>query len=128
MTDKPDYITGDYVINISDDTQLILISNQTFLASEFMKATRKQLLANVSQTYVHYKEGWFDDGVECKVLKPGAKWQKGKIRITLEFTPDEDEEVLEETETPAAETNPPVQPATQETTALDEIRRQLTQT
>ncbi len=40
---------------------------------------------------------WSDTGVECEVLKmDGRSWQKGKVRISLEFIPDEeDEEILE---------------------------------
>lgn len=37
---------------------------------------------------------WFGEGVNCEILKIGAKgWQKGKlrIRVTLEFCPDEPE-------------------------------------
>jgi KGK domain len=35
---------------------------------------------------------WFDRGIDCELLKVGAKgWQKGKIRlkVSLEFIPDE---------------------------------------
>ncbi len=38
---------------------------------------------------------WFDGGINCEILKVGAKdWQKGKVRlkVTLEFCPDEPEE------------------------------------
>lgn len=39
---------------------------------------------------------WSDTGVECEVLKmDGYGWQKGKVRISLEFIPDEEEEILE---------------------------------
>ncbi|MGL5806098.1 MAG: KGK domain-containing protein [Xenococcaceae cyanobacterium] len=38
---------------------------------------------------------WFDKGIECEILKVGAKdWQKGKVRlkVTLEFELDESED------------------------------------
>jgi len=36
------------------------------------------------------KEKWFGEGLGCKLLQPGAKtWQRGKVRITLEFSPEE---------------------------------------
>jgi hypothetical protein len=42
---------------------------------------------------------WSDTGVECEVLKmDGYGWQKGRVRISLEFIPDEEEqeeEILE---------------------------------
>lgn len=42
---------------------------------------------------------WFDDGVECEILKLGAYgWQKGRVRIklnvSLEFCPEEPEEEI----------------------------------
>ncbi|NES04447.1 MAG: hypothetical protein F6K22_17395 [Okeania sp. SIO2F4] len=45
------------------------------------------------------KEQIFEEGVDCKVLKYGAKeWQSGKIKVkvTVEFCPDEPEEKIEE--------------------------------
>lgn len=126
MTDKSEYLDDDDVVTLSEKQSFMIIDNCTFLPGEFSMKLENSLI----ERYNKALKEWFDNTIECKVLKPGAKWQKGKVRIAikLEFTPDEEEEeVLEETETPAAETNPPVQPATQETTALDEIRRQLTQ-
>lgn len=34
------------------------------------------------------KEQVLIDGFECRVLQPGKKWQTGKIRIHIEFCPD----------------------------------------
>lgn len=67
---------------------------------------------------ISYEE-WFLDGIDCEVLKIGAKgWQKGKVKIhlqvSLEFYPDEPEieeiAVSNETESP-----------------LDDIRRMIKQ-
>ncbi|MGD1809217.1 KGK domain-containing protein [Dapis sp. BLCC M126] len=46
------------------------------------------------------------DGLECEVLKPGAKsWQKGKIKVELnvKFYPDESEEEIKENESSQSE-------------------------
>ena len=33
----------------------------------------------------------FDDGISCRVMKTNSpKWQTGRLRLTLEFLPDED--------------------------------------
>jgi len=33
---------------------------------------------------------WFEQGVECQVLKTeGGGWQKGKVRFCLQFIPEE---------------------------------------
>jgi hypothetical protein len=29
------------------------------------------------------------DGIACRLLKPGENWQKGKLRIRVEFCPDD---------------------------------------
>lgn len=42
--------------------------------------------------YANYK--WFSEGKDCEILRIGAKgWEKGKlkIKVTLEFEPDETE-------------------------------------
>lgn len=66
-----------------------------------------------------HNDQWFRDGIDCEVLKIGAKgWQKGKVKIklqvSLEFYPDEPEieeiAVSNETESP-----------------LDDIRRMIKQ-
>ncbi|BAY71606.1 KGK domain-containing protein [Anabaena sp. FACHB-709] len=46
----------------------------------------------VGNKFYRYTHKWFDEGVDCEVLKPATKgWQKGRLRIkvTLEFIPDE---------------------------------------
>ena len=41
---------------------------------------------------------WFNEGIECRILKPHQGWIKGKIRIniSLEFCPDEPESQLDD--------------------------------
>ncbi|MFB2839758.1 KGK domain-containing protein [Floridanema evergladense] len=71
--------------------------------------TAEELLQTLKEIFNPREEeiGFFENGVTCKVLKPGKNWQKGKIRITLEFCPDE-----------------PKQP----TSPLDDIRKQMKET
>ncbi|MEP0872249.1 hypothetical protein NDA01_20765 [Trichocoleus desertorum AS-A10] len=43
-------------------------------------------------------KAWFEQGISCEILRPDAKgWHKGKIRIRIavEFCPDELEEAIE---------------------------------
>jgi KGK domain len=47
-----------------------------------------------SQTRNKYEKDWLGDGIDCEILNIGAKgWQKGKIkiRVSVEFCPDEPE-------------------------------------
>ncbi|MEG3929792.1 KGK domain-containing protein [Microcoleus sp. T3_B1] len=72
------------------------------------------------QSRTSWQQQWFRDGIDCEALKIGGKgWQKGKVRIrvTIEFCPDEPE-VEETPESNQLEISPPESP-------LDDLRRQL---
>jgi len=56
----------------------------TFKAAELV-----QKLANHVTRSVDDQQEWFFDGVECEVLSPKQDWRKGKIKITIEFIPEE---------------------------------------
>ncbi|MCC3414096.1 MULTISPECIES: KGK domain-containing protein [unclassified Microcoleus] len=73
-----------------------------------------------SQLNCYEEQKWFGDGIDCEILKIGAKgWQKGKvkIRVIVEFCTDEPE-VEETPENNNSETSKPESP-------LDDLRRQL---
>lgn len=60
-------------------------------------------------------EKWFGEGVDCELLKLGAKgWQKGKLRVklTVEFCPEQPE--IEESQTNNQSESP-----------LDDIRQMI---
>lgn len=66
----------------------ILITNTTFTVNEFMSALEQAVSSRV-ENLKEEKINWFRDGLDCKMLKPGAKsWQRGKVRLTLEFAPE----------------------------------------
>jgi len=75
----------------------------TALASHFYKNVQLSLLGKLTD--------WFTQGVDCRILKAGSDgWKKGKlkIRVVVEFIPDEPE--ISEYQSP-----------------LDEIRREMQQ-
>lgn len=46
----------------------------------------------MGEAFCRYNHRWFDEGVDCEILKLGATdWQKGKVKIKvmLEFCPDD---------------------------------------
>jgi|GEM_PF-766497 len=94
----------------------IFISSRTFTIVEFiaamMQATKKQL-----GDLTEGKETWFGEGLECKILKPGAKsWERGKVRISLEFAPEVLEvETVESSESENSKSESP----------LDDIRQRM---
>jgi hypothetical protein len=77
--------------NLNDDdvvameTSKCIVSIPTFIVKQF-----NEVLARV---FPHSALGlWLAQGVECQVLRPGGSWQKGKVRLSLEFIPDEAEQ------------------------------------
>ncbi|MEP6490215.1 KGK family protein [Microcoleus vaginatus GB2-A3] len=86
MKDNFDSLKRDDVVSVYSDH--ILVTNRTFTISEFIAAMMTLIKAEAGWTEL--KETWFREGIDCKILKPGAKsWQRGKVRITLEFQPEE---------------------------------------
>jgi hypothetical protein len=90
-----------------EDYEVLLFGNHTCLV-ERLKQDIEYALKERAQAIIEslankksidkscYDQQWFEEGKECKLLKLGAKeWQPGKIRVkvTLEFCPDEPEKV-----------------------------------
>lgn len=67
----------------------VLMSNATFKASEFLDALA-QLVSEREDEWSDEQEGWFNErGLGCEVLRFGNQgWQKGRVRIRMEFIPD----------------------------------------
>ena len=52
----------------------------TFKVIEFMTIIKEKL---------EEEENLFIQGIDCEILSPGKTWQKGKIRLRLEFFPED---------------------------------------
>ena len=83
--------TGE-VLSVDESVQ-ILIGHRTFRVSELADAIKTQLEYGI-QGWTQEKDGWFsEEGIPCEVLRFTANgWQKGKVRINLEFCPLDSEE------------------------------------
>lgn len=95
----------------------ILVNNRTFTVNELIAALMPIIKEKSGNTWTEDKEQWFREGLECKILKPGAKsWRRGKVRLTLEFTPEKLEvtEVSENGEQASKASSP-----------LDDIRQMM---
>lgn len=93
----------------------ILVNNRTFTVSEFIAAMLTVI--KTQNGWTEEKANWFSEGIDCKILKPGAKsWQRGKVRISLEFE-SENLEIEENCENNLS-TNKPNSP-------LDDIRQRI---
>ncbi len=93
----------DTVLSISDSNARVFISHPMFKLAELLKKMKSQVIGIDSSYWEgeqHYieKKRWHSQGVRCKILKPGGYWKKGKIkiRISLEFCPDEPESPLDD--------------------------------
>jgi hypothetical protein len=78
------------VLSVNKSAQFI-IGHSTFRVQEFMTAIREQLISHGFGSVSGDKAQWFsEEGIECEVLQFGSDgWQKGKVRLYLEFSPDE---------------------------------------
>ncbi|MBV9386378.1 MAG: hypothetical protein JOZ78_08120 [Chroococcidiopsidaceae cyanobacterium CP_BM_ER_R8_30] len=115
MNNKFERIDREDVISVYSGQ--ILVNNRTFTVSEFI-LVMMSLIREKGGALTEEKEKWFAEGVECKILKPGAKrWQRGQVRLSLEFTPEalEDVETTENDESSASKSSSP----------LDDIRQMM---
>lgn len=88
---------------LSDDEVLfvrsgrVLMANPTFKVSEFLDALA-QLVSEQEGEWSDEREGWFTDrGQNCEVLRFGNQgWQRGRVRIRLEFCPERPPKLLRE--------------------------------
>ena len=89
MSDRFESLESGEVVSIQHETQ-VLSGHRTFRSGELNDAIKsyvEQAIAGWSEE----KNDWFTDrGIECEALRFGSKgWQKGRIRLSLEFCPDE---------------------------------------
>lgn len=75
----------------------ILMSNPTFKVSEFLDALA-QLVSEQEREWSDEREGWFNErGQGCEVLRfDGQGWQRGRVRLRLEFCPEPAPKLLNE--------------------------------
>ncbi|MCY7366879.1 MAG: hypothetical protein LH474_01860 [Chamaesiphon sp.] len=89
MSDRFESLESGEVVSIQHEAQ-VLSGHRTFRSGELSDAIKsyvEQAIAGWSEE----KNDWFTDrGIECEALRFGSKgWQKGRIRLSLEFCPDE---------------------------------------
>jgi len=79
----------------------VLMSNPTFKTGEFLDALA-QLISENEEEWSEDQEGWFSErGTRCEVLRFGNQgWQRGRVRIRLEFCPDNPPKLLRESRSP----------------------------
>lgn len=75
----------------------ILMNNPTFKVSEFLDALA-QIISEQEAEWSDEREGWFTErGQSCEVLRfSNQGWQRGRVRIRLEFSPEYPPKLLQE--------------------------------
>lgn len=72
------------------DRGRVLMSNPTFKVSEFLDALA-ETINEQEDNWSEESEDWFSDGLACEALRFGTGgWQRGRVRIRLEFIPDKE--------------------------------------
>jgi hypothetical protein len=89
MNDLFNSLDSGEVISIQQDAQ-VLVGHRIFRVSELNEAIANYLKTSVGN-WTEEKDDWFTtQGINCEALRFGSTaWQKGRIRLCLEFCPDE---------------------------------------
>lgn len=101
MKERPNSMDNGYT-PLGDDEVLfvdrgrVLMSNPTFKVSEFLDALA-QAVSDREGDWSEENEAWFSDGLECEALRfQSGGWQRGRVRIRVEFMPIKPQERLPE--------------------------------
>ena len=88
MTDRFESLEQGEVISVQHETQ-VLSGHRTFRVGE-LSAAIKDHLEKAIENWTEENNGWFSsEGIDCEALRFGSNgWQKGRIRLSLEFCPD----------------------------------------
>lgn len=89
MPDRFESLESGEVISVKHDTQM-LSGHRTFRVGELSEAIESHL-KNAIADWNEEHNGWLKpQGIDCEALRFGSQgWQKGRIRLCLEFCPDE---------------------------------------
>ena len=89
MHDRFESLDSGEVISVQHDGQ-VLSGHRTFRAGE-LSETIEKLLESAIPGWNEDKRDWLtEQGIDCEALRFGSKgWEKGRIRFSLQFCPDE---------------------------------------
>lgn len=73
-----------------------MLQDDSFVVSRLLGRIQKRLSNNTTSMNANDAEKIVGEGMRCKLLVPGSsQWLSGKVRLVLEFQPDEPEEPVE---------------------------------
>jgi hypothetical protein len=82
-------INDNEVLSINNKEDNVLINHHTYTSEEFLHTLGKHIDRNK-------KDKWIVEGVPCQLLSPNQNWQKGRVKICLQFIPDQPESILDD--------------------------------
>ncbi|AFY95397.1 KGK domain-containing protein [Chamaesiphon minutus] len=90
MSEHFESLESGEVISVQHDTQ-VLSGHRTFRVGELSEAIESHLKKAI-ENWNEENNGWFSpQGIDCEALRFGSNgWQKGRIRLCLEFCPDDE--------------------------------------
>ena len=78
---------------LNDDDVVHMERGQSLLSTSTFKVEQLKEHFRGYKNNIHPAiEEWVGEGINCEILRPGEGWQKGKVRLQVEFIPDEPEE------------------------------------
>jgi hypothetical protein len=83
MTNKFEKLDENDVISVNPESFDRLDVSKTLTAIELIEAIKDYMGSDDTEAKL------FTAGMDVKVLRPGDGWKKGKIRVGIEFCPDE---------------------------------------
>lgn len=85
------YLNENDVLSVDNSSGWVVTNNTTFKVDAFIAQMKSSV-----QGHEKPKNELFEQGISCEMLRPGANWQKGKVKIRLEFCPDQPESPLDD--------------------------------
>ncbi|MBW4489117.1 MAG: hypothetical protein KME12_15115 [Trichocoleus desertorum ATA4-8-CV12] len=70
-----------------------LFQTETFVVKDLISRIKHSCGYDISEAE---RNQLFGKGIECNFLQPGADWKKGRIKMSIEFIPDETESPLDD--------------------------------
>lgn len=97
-----------------DNTDVVsMTANSSFTQTTTFQVTE---LRSAIEKHLGNLRDWFTYGVDCRVLRAsGGGWQKGRLRLCLEFIPEK----------PALKPEPKPEPVNDDPNSLDSLRTEL---
>jgi hypothetical protein len=88
---------------LEDDDVLSMNANENPVYTPTIKVS--QVLQKIRSSIGSSINEWTETGAECEVLRAStAGWRKGKVRLCIEFVPDEPEDETQQAQLEDSET------------------------